>query len=285
MLDFHCHSTCSDGTLSPSALAERGRGFAAFALTDHDTCDGCAAFLAACRSQGGLRLAGVELSVEPGEGFGEFHLLGLGVDPSSARLGAFLDGIRAEREERNRKITARLAALGMPFDADELRRHAGGRVVARPHFARVLVAHGWARDGADAFNRFLAVGRPGYVPRAQPAPEAAIGVVHAAGGLAVMAHPRYWTQDAARLREGLRLLKDAGLDGVEAIYGRNTIDETRAHLRLARELDLLVTAGSDFHGENRPDVPLGLTVEDEAALVEAVRARLRPPSAPDASAE
>ena len=125
MLDFHCHSTCSDGTLPPSALAERGLGFAAFALTDHDTCDGCAAFLSACRGQGGLRLAGVELSVEPGEGFGEFHLLGLGVDPASARLGAFLDGIRADREERNRKIIARLAALGMPFDADELRQHIG----------------------------------------------------------------------------------------------------------------------------------------------------------------
>lgn len=274
MIDLHCHSTCSDGTCTPEALAEKGRHFAAFALTDHDTCEGCARFLAAARGQTGLRLAGVELSVEPGAGYGKFHLLGLGVDPDAQPLAAFLEQIRAEREARNAKILARLAALGMPVSAADVRRHANGQVVARPHIARALMDRGWAASVKDAFARLLGDGRPGYVARGRPAPAEAIAAVHAAGGVAVMAHPRDWTDDFGRLRDGLRRLKDLGLDGVEAVYSANRPGETVEHLRLARALGLAVTAGSDFHGANRPATPLGMAVDDDEAFLAPLRARL-----------
>ncbi len=267
MLDLHCHSTCSDGTFTPEELAEKGRAFSVFALTDHDTLDGAERFLAATRDQAGVRLAGVELSIDPGEGYSKFHLLGLGIDPKSPQLNAFLDEIREGRDARNVKIAARLAALGCPVAFEELAKYANGKILARPHFARVLMDHGWATSVKDAFERYLGDGKPAYVSRYKPSQIAAIEAVHAAGGVAVMAHPRYWTHDPAALRAGLRRLRDLGLDGLEAVYQANDITETIDHLRAAEEVGLAVTAGSDFHGANKPTIPLGMEVENDEAFI------------------
>ena len=274
MIDLHCHSTCSDGTFTPEELAEKGKDFAVFAITDHDNCDGGERFLKATAGQEGVRLAGVELSIDPGEGYSIFHLLGLGVDPASPILGAFLDEIRAGRNERNRKIVARLADLGMPIAEEELLKYANGKIVARPHIARVLMDHGWATGVKDAFERFLGHGRPAYVSRYRPPQQRAIDTIHAAGGVAVMAHPRYWTSDETMLRTGLARLMDMGLDGVEAVYQANEPGETVLHLRVARQLGIPVTAGSDFHGQNKPTIPLGMQVDDEEAFLAPILARL-----------
>ena len=155
MIDFHVHSTASDGTVPPEELAEMGRGFAAMALTDHDNCDGCERFLAASSRLGvaGRRIAGIELSIEPGAGYRKFHLLGLGIDPAAPCLAEFLDDIRAGRNERNAEIIARLNALGVLIACEEVAKYANGRIVARPHIARVLVEKGFAESIADAFAR------------------------------------------------------------------------------------------------------------------------------------
>ena len=276
MIDFHVHSTASDGTVPPEELAERGRDFAAMALTDHDNCDGCARFLAECERLGvkGRRLAGIELNVEPGEGHGEFHMLGLGIDPAAPCLADFLDEIRAGRNERNGKMIARLNGLGIPITAEEVGKYANGKIVARPHFARVLIEKGWATGVKDAFERFLGTGRPAYAPRYRPSQAAAIEAVHAAGGVAVMAHPRFWTDDPEALRRGLVGLMELGLDGIEAIYQANEPGETIEHLRIARSLGLIVTAGSDFHGENKPTIHLGMDVDRESELVGALLGRI-----------
>ena len=269
MIDLHVHSTASDGTFEPEKLAHSGRNFTVMALTDHDNTDGVERFLAECGrlGVGGLRLAGVELSVMPGEGYRQFHMLGLGVDPKCPRLVAFLERIREGRTERNRAMCAKLAELGYAFDEAELDKYAGGEVVARPHIARVMMDHGWAESVPDAFARFLQVGACAYVPRYRPSPEEAIEVIHEACGAAVMAHPRYWTQDSTMLRDGLARLKEAGLDGVEAVYQANKSHETVEHLRVARELGFAVTAGSDFHGANKPSIRLGMRVKDEAEFI------------------
>lgn len=269
MVDFHVHSTASDGTDAPESLAAAGRGFTAMALTDHDNCDGCARFLAEGRRIGasGRRLAGIELSIEPGEGYRKFHLLGLGIDPDAPCLNGFLDEIRAGRDERNAKILARLNELGIPVSIDEVRRYANGKIVARPHMARVLVDKGFASDVKDAFARFVGDGAPAYVTRYHPAQAKAIEIVHGAGGVAVMAHPRYWTSDEEALRSGLARLKDMGLDGIEAVYQANTPQETVLHLRVARELGLVATAGSDYHGANKPTVTLGMETDDDGAFL------------------
>ena len=269
MIDFHVHSTASDGTETPETLAETSRDFAAIALTDHDNCDGCARFISACERLGvtGRRLAGIELSVDPGAGYGKFHLLGLGIDPAAPCLTDFLDEIRAGRNERNRKILAKLNALGVPVTIEEVGRYANGKIVARPHIARVIVEKGFAGNIYEAFRRYVGDDAPAYVTRYRPAPERAIDVLHRAGGVAVMAHPRYWTADPEALLTGLARLKALGLDGIEAEYQANAPDETILHLRTARALGLAVTAGSDFHGANKPTVTLGMAVGDEQAFL------------------
>ena len=269
MIDFHVHSTASDGTVPPEELAERGGDFTAMALTDHDNCDGCARFLAACERLGvtGRRLAGIELNVEPGEGNGEFHMLGLGIDPAAPCLADFLEEIRAGRNERNAKMLAKLNGLGIPIAAEEVGKYANGKIVARPHFARVIVEKGFAESVADAFARYVGVGASAYVTRYRPAQARAIDVIHRAGGVAVMAHPRYWTSDPDTLKAGLAHLKDMGLDGVEAEYQANAPEETILHLRTAYALGLAVTAGSDFHGANKPAITLGMAVADEEAFL------------------
>ena len=276
MIDLHCHSTCSDGTFTPEELAEKGRDFACFALTDHDTCAGCRRFFEATRGQRGVRLAGVELSVDPGEGYGDFHLLGIGVDPENAELNEFTQSIRQERDARNRRMVDNLAKLGMevPFDDVMAQAVASGETVGRPHLARAMMSRGYVASVKEAFDRFLGDGRPAYSARRHPSQAESIARIHAAGGVAVMAHPRYWTSDPDALRSGLKRLMDMGLDGIEALYQTNPPAVTIAHLRLARELGLVVTAGSDFHGANKPEISLGMRIDDETALLAPLLARL-----------
>lgn len=274
MIDLHCHSTCSDGTVSPENLAEMGKDFHAFSVTDHDNCDGARRFLAASHGQHGLRLAGIELSIEPGEGYAQFHLLGLGIDVDAPALTSFLAVIREGRTERNHRIVARLAQLGMSFDEAELLKYANGEIIARPHIARVLMDHGWASSVKDAFERLLGKGRPAFVTRYRPTQEEAIEAIHAAGGIAVMAHPRYWTLDFDLLRKGLVDLRDRGLDGIEALYKANLPGETVEHMRIAKDMGLLITAGSDYHGANKPEIPLGMKSDQEQDIVERLASAL-----------
>lgn len=273
MIDLHVHSTASDGTVKPAELAERGRDFEVMALTDHDNTDGLDEFLAAARefSPDRIRLAGIEFSVESGEGFGQFHMLGLGVDAANIRLHAFLQRILEGRDERNKKMIANFARLGIVIPPGELDSYAHGEVLARPHFAAWLVDHGHVPDRQTAFDRYLTRFSPEktrcYEFRYRPDPGETIDVIHAAGGVAIMAHPRYYAEDMEKLRTSLRSLRDRGLDGLEAVYQANSPGETVDHLRVARELSLVVTAGSDFHGANKPTVTLGMTVDNEMAFL------------------
>ena len=268
-VDFHVHSTASDGTFAPSELvsqAERG-GFAAIALTDHDNCDGISEFLGA--EGAGLRcVAGVELSIEPGEGFDKLHLLALGIDPTNESLKAFLKSILDGRNARNERIFANFHRLGM-----DIKPEPHGEVLARPHFARWLVDNGYAADIPEAFEKYLLPDSPAetrcYEERYHPSQEETFRVVHAAGGLCIMAHPKYWRRewkttgpDYAAAERELARLKEKGLDGLEALYRANFVEENVAFTRIADSLGLLKSAGSDFHGANKPTIPLGMNVSE-----------------------
>lgn len=267
-VDFHAHSTASDGTFAPALLAQEADrlGFAAIAITDHDNGDGVGEFLS---SQGAARrVAGIELSIDPGEGFDQFHLLGLGIDPGSARLKAFLARVLEGRNERNERIFENFRRLGI-YPKPEPH----GEVLARPHFAQWLAENGYAESVQEAFAKYLLPDSPAesrcYEPRYHPSQEAAFDAVHAAGGLCVMAHPKYWRRswrtegcDFAAAERELARLAAAGLDGVEARYQANTEEENAAFTRIADALGLLKSAGSDFHGANKPAITLGMEVEE-----------------------
>ena len=274
LVDFHVHSTASDGTCTPSELAEKAKGFAAVALTDHDNTDGLGEFASVplSASTSSLHLVpGIELSIEPGGGFDKFHLLGLGIDPSNAGLKDFLKQVLDGRNARNARIIENFHRLGI--EMSDVETYAHGEVLARPHFARWLVDHGQAADIKDAFARYLLPDSPAatrcYEERWHPSQEDAFRTIHAAGGICVMAHPKYWRTDwkttgcdfAAAERE-LAALKERGLDGVEALYQANTNEENVAFTRIAAGLGYLKTAGSDFHGANKPSIPLGMEVSE-----------------------
>ena len=235
-VDFHVHSTASDGTCSPSELAVGASelGISVLALTDHDNCDGVAEFLSwrqECRhpalsapqncqfpvplqKQGRRhscrRIPGIELSIEPGIGFDKFHLLGLGIDPQNEGLKSFLRRILDGRNGRNERIIANFRRLGIemtdpsvsPIEQSNnpndrtIFSYAHGEVLARPHFARWLMERGYVRSIAEAFERYLLPDSPKetrcYEERWHPSQEDAFAAVHGAGGLCVMAHPKYW---------------------------------------------------------------------------------------------
>ena len=298
VVDFHIHSTASDGTCSPSELAAKAKGFAAIALTDHDNCDGVDEFLRRqeCRrpALGGRasldrhtglqkqgrrhscrRISGIELSIEPGEGFDKFHLLGLGIDPENAELKAFLKRVLDGRNGRNARILENFRRLGI--EMENIFAYAHGEVLARPHFARWLLEHGVVASIKEAFEKYLLPDSPAetrcYEERWHPSQEEAFRVVHAAGGICVMAHPKYWRRDwkdvgpdfKAAERE-LAALKEKGLDGVEALYQANTVEENIEFTRIATRLGYLTTAGSDFHGANKPTISLGMEVAESFIL-------------------
>lgn len=267
-VDFHVHSSCSDGTFSPRELIEQSGFLSALALTDHDNCDGVREFFEVESPTDVFRVSGLELSVEPGENFDKFHLLGLGVDAENVQLKKFLESIVKERNDRNEKIIENFYRIGIPINPSP-----GIGVLARPHFARWLVQNSYASSITEAFEKYLLSTSPKetrcYVERKRPLQEDAISVIKAAGGLAIMAHPVYWKKnwskegcDYAAAEKALWDLKEKGLDGIESIYGANTQEQNVAFTMIAQKLGFLKSAGSDFHGLNKPNVKLGIEVTD-----------------------
>jgi predicted metal-dependent phosphoesterase TrpH len=259
MIDLHIHSTNSDGSETPEELVLLGRraGLTALALTDHDNMGGVEDFLSACRMYGMTGIAGVEISVAVEEGHGSLHILGYGVDPHhplvEESLGRVLDG----RAWRNGQILEKLNGLGLELEWAEVQACAGEDVVGRPHIAQALIDRDYVSSVEEAFDKYLAKGRPAYVDRYRLYPEEGIRMIREAGGAAVIAHPFSWEEDEAALEAGLLGLKAAGLAGLEALYSEYTPEQTVTLLRLAKRLDLLTTGGSDYHGLAKPDIALG----------------------------
>lgn len=279
-VDLHAHTTASDGSLTPTELVDQAveLGLVALAVTDHDTIGGLAEAQDAAARYSLAFMPGVELSVED-EG-GRFHLLGYGFDPQDGHLGETLKHLRESRAKRNALMAQRMADLGLPVTMDDVRAEAGedAEVIARPHFAQALIKKGVVSSVKEAFDRYLSTGKPLYLPKEVLTPADAIQMLHAAGGVAVMAHPGLVPLSESALEARVEALAhDAGLDGIEAYYSQHTPAQTARYLALAQRLGLLVTGGSDFHGMPKPHVPLGIVFEGHPApqsVLEALRARV-----------
>ncbi|MCF8043940.1 MAG: PHP domain-containing protein [Desulfarculaceae bacterium] len=258
LIDLHTHSTASDGTLPPAQVAQAAAeaALAAVALTDHDTTEGLAEFLAAARPGGPELVPGVELSVER-PGGGSMHLVGLWMDQDEPRFKQGLERVQAAREQRNPKIASRLQGLGVDITLEEVAAVAGGGQVGRPHFAQVLVDKGVVQNPGEAFGRFLKRGAPAYMEKERLSPGEAMALIRGAGGVTVLAHPGLLQLHPAVLEQLVKELKDQGLMGIEAYYSEHNPALERRLLDMAARLGLAVSGGSDFHGHNKPGIRLG----------------------------
>ncbi len=247
--DLHLHTNFSDGTFAPEELAARGRqlGFAALALTDHDTVEGCARMAAACTAAGMEFIAGTELTAEHADV--EVHLLGYLVDTQNPKLLSEIARFQAVRQDRIRQMTARLNELNVPLEVESVFTLANCKSPGRPHVARALVQARLVRTLDEAFERFLKKNRPAWVPKARMSALEGIELIHQAGGLAIMAHP-----GLNRTDEIIPALVEAGLDGLECFHTKHSTTTSEHYLEMADRYHLLVTGGSDCHGfsKNKP---------------------------------
>ncbi len=257
-LDLHLHTTHSDGSCTPSEVVHLAHqaGVTALAITDHDITTGIAEAITAGEQYGIEVIPGVEISSMIGET--ELHILGYFLDWNDPLLHERFQTLRASRHRRNPQIVEQLQALGIDITYDEVRALAGSDSVGRPHIARALMEKHVVQSAQEAFDRFLAKGKPAYVPRDLPSPADAIQWIKGARGLAVLAHPTWVKPANQTLNELVRELKSAGLDGVEVYYSTHAARQTREYLSLAQQLGLLATGGSDFHGITKPDIEVGI---------------------------
>lgn len=254
-IDLHCHSTASDGTDAPEALAALAKraGLRAFALTDHDTLAGLDAAKRAADALDVEFVGGVELSARVRQG--EMHLLGYFLEDDHPGVRAALANLRRGRQERIERTVGILARVGAPVTLDAVMRHVAGGSPGRPHVARALVDAGHVATVQEAFDRFLATGRPAYVPRAEMTPAECIGLVRKAGGVSVLAHP--FTLPREELPGIVADLATRGLSGLEVEYPRHDAAFRQELATLASAHDLVATGGSDYHGAVKPGIELG----------------------------
>jgi len=257
-LDLHLHTTHSDGSCTPTEVVNMAHqaGVTALAITDHDIVTAVAEAMAAGQQCGIEIIPGVEISSLAGNS--ELHILGYFLEWQDSDLLAHLKTLREGRHRRNPLIIERLQALGIDITYDEVRALACTDSIGRPHIARVLMDKHVVASAKEAFDRFLAEGKPAYVPRELPSPAEAISWIKAARGLAVLAHPTWVKVAEQSLIDLVRQLKADGLDGVEVYYSTHAVRQTREYLSLAQQLGLLVTGGSDFHGVTKPDIEVGI---------------------------
>lgn len=249
-IDLHLHSTCSDGAFSPAELVERAgkAGLTAIAIADHDSVTGISEAVTAGEMRGIEVIPAVELSVQFGA-WQDIHLLGYGIDYADSGFLERLNGFRQRRERRNveilERVNERLANEGRSgLELSQVLAYARD-AIGRPHIARALIDRGYVKSVEDAFQRYLV---PCNVPKAYWPIDDAIAGIRRVGGAAVLAHPTTISTDRQELRQAIRELADLGLDGVEAFNNLAQPDEMEFLRRLAGELGLLVTGGSDFHG-------------------------------------
>ena len=258
MIDLHMHSTGSDGTYAPAELVRQAKaaGLTHMALTDHDTVAGLAEAREEAGRQGISFLGGLEISAELQPG--TMHILGYGFDESSPALLDRLEYVQRARRERNPGIVQKLNDLGFALTLEEVAAKAGGTVVGRPHFAQVMVEKGYVASTQEAFDKYLAKGKPAYLDKVRLSPEESVAAIRGAGGVAVLAHPlQLKATDEAHLETMVERLACAGLQGMECYYRNHTEEDTARFLRLAEAYGLFATGGSDFHGTNRPRIQLG----------------------------
>ncbi len=261
-VDLHCHTYYSDGTYSPKELMQLAAqmGISAIAVTDHDTIGAWEEAETYADVYGVGFIPGVELSTKIYDY--EVDILGLNMIENKEGLSVFIEKEKLFRQERNRKMIAALNKEGIDISYEEVSQKAQKMIAARPHFAKVLVEKGYCPTMHYAFKKYLSPGRKTYVEKESHSPESVIEEIRKTGGIAVLAHPVVYMKNYhipyEKIEKILRGLIDMGLGGIEAIYPLNSKKDEAHWLRLAQNYAIRISGGSDFHGDNKPLITLGM---------------------------
>ena len=240
--DLHCHTTASDGLLTPKELVERAasRGLKAIGITDHDTIGGWEEAQRAAESLPIQVIKGIEINTDWQKR--EIHILGYLLDQTLAFCSQLTE-LQEKRIHRIIEIIRKLEIINLDIKFEEVRHYAQGDSMGRPHVAQALVNKGYAQDVREAFDRYLRVGRPAYVPRYKLTPVEAIKIIRDAKGVAVLAHP-----GSQHIEKEIEQLVEAGLQGIEVYHPDHSVEDSTRYGILAQKLGIIATGGSDFHG-------------------------------------
>ena len=258
IVDLHVHSTCSDGTLTPTELVDYAieKGLRAFALTDHDTTDGLEVAMEYAKDKGIEVIPGIEFSTEYESK--DIHILGLYIDYNKKEFREQVQAFIDSRILRNQKMCKNLQEAGINISYEALLAEFPNATITRAHYARFLLDHGYVKSMPEAFDRYVGDHCPYYVPREKVTPAQAVELILKADGIPILAHPTLYHMSDRRLEKLVAELKKAGLMGIEAIYSTYTAGEERQMRSLASRYNLLISGGSDFHGSNKPKLDLAV---------------------------
>lgn len=268
LIDLHVHTNASDGLFPPAKIVKLAKlaGVTVLGVADHDTVNGIDESIEAGVNEGVKIVPSVEINSYNGDA--EYHILGCFIDHTDEELRGVLAEFRRARVQRMHVILSRLAALDISLKAEEVLSLSGDGSLGRPHIARALVKKGYASSVRDAFDMYIGEGKPAYAPRSKLTPEEAITIINRAGGVAVLAHPGLWGGDDIIPR-----LASSGMEGIEVYSPSHTRDQTKRYLKLAHELGLVATGGSDYHGWGNTDrntIGIARTPPSEFAHLEAL---------------
>jgi 3',5'-nucleoside bisphosphate phosphatase len=266
-IDLHTHTDRSDGTFAPAELVRLAaeRGLDVVAVTDHDTTEGLDEALEAGSELGIEVVPGVELSAEY-DGT-SVHVLCYWMDVADAPLQEELRRLRDERFRRGEQMVEKLRELGLPIEFERVREIAKGGNIVRPHLAQAMVEAGYVETEKEAFDRWIADGRPAHVPKHALHPLDAVGLIRGADGLCVLAHPGMWGDESSVPEELIEAMAGAGMAGLEVDHTDQDLEQREQYRKLADRLGLIPTGGSDCHGTRYDPIRLGTALCDPASFV------------------
>ncbi|NQV18094.1 MAG: PHP domain-containing protein [Armatimonadetes bacterium] len=256
-IDLHTHTTVSDGTLTPDQIIKHAVNLRieVLSITDHDTIDAIGHIEQIPAEINFIN--GVEISAEFPK---TLHIIGYNFDSQSQQLRDTLKELQNFRKNRNNNMLKNMDKEGFHISMQELLKEAKGEIIGRPHFASLMVKKGYIPSYQEAFDKFLAKGKPLYLDKKRLEPKHAIEIILNAGGIPVIAHPYQTGLAEEELDSLIRKLKDFGLMGIEVFYSQHTKKQELQYLNYAQKYNLLITGGSDFHGENKPEIKLGMDI-------------------------
>lgn len=256
-IDLHVHTTASDGTFTPEEVVKLAleRQLSVLAITDHDTVSGVEEAILTAKGHDITIVPGVEISCFYDKT--EIHMLGLFIDWRNDTFAKNLEEMRERRKDRNERMVLRMNEDGIPVTLEKLQFEGKDTVITRAHFARFLEQEGYVKSKDEAFKKYVGEGCPYYLPREYIPYETAIDWIHEAEGLAILAHPYLYGFKEYKVRKMLEDLKEAGLDGLEAYHSSTNQGQSNLLREYGKRYNLLISGGSDFHGNNKPYVHLG----------------------------